>query len=373
MKKLLFVFSFSLLVFPALGWSALGGGFAVFAQYSIPGLDQFQNLLPSGSALPGNSPSLPGPDLNQFSELLKQANKLDFGVRKFLPLAGEKIQFNIKKSGRFDPKLAEIFWYVDGNLKSAGLGQDSFSFIVGEWGKAQEIKVIAKTSSNSILQNSYNFIVGDLNLSWRADTAAPEGYRGLSLATPGSLVTVSAQPMLPISVTDKKVTKIKQENPAKLFYRWFLNDEIQSAFSGVGKSEFSFPVSFTAGAEYIVAVEAENIKNNQTLRQFVKIKVVSPNVVIFPSGDTLTFKKGETVNLLANPYFFTAASLADLNFVWSINGQNIEGESSSNPNRLALVIPAQGQFSFKQLLSLFVDSKNNVFQRFTKNINIKIE
>lgn len=337
----------------------------VFAQYTLP-VD-----LPAG--------------LSNQEQLSKFLNKIEFDVSNFSPAPGGTFAIKVRGDSTLNTMDSEIFWYLDGKIQESGKGQDKFSFKVGDWGATYEVKVVIKTPNNRVLQGAYKFQVADLNLSWRAETAKPKDYQGISLPTPGSFLRVSAQSMLPVTVTEtikgKKITKVKQEDPTKLFYRWFLDDKIKLGSLGWGNDEFTFKVSLTPDLEHRISLEVENADKTLAIRKSLNIKVMRPQILLYqvdgvtsllPENLILILKKGETAGFLAQPYFFGARELTDLDFSWLFNGKKIEG-TPVNPNRLTLVIPGKGNFIYNQPLSLTVTNKQNIFQRAGININIKIE
>ena len=294
---------------------------------------------------------------------------LNFVVSKFRPLVGENFSLKLRGSSDLNTKEANVAWYLNGAFQkdASGMGMSEFSFIAGELGKSYEIRAVARTLAGKILENTYKTQVSDLNLTWFAETKAPDGFLGYAMPSPASTIHISGQPII--------VSGNSQFNPSRLFYRWSLNGSEKDQASGFGKSEFIFKAPSFSGVNQLVTLEVENEVKTIALRKSIKIKIVKPEVLIFNGNTTISkdfvFKKGEEANLVAKPYFF-GEDLWNLGFEWLFNNNKIEG-NPDNPYILRLKAPQEGDFKGTQFLSLKVANKYNSSQKAEKNISIKIE
>lgn len=164
---------------------------------------------------------------------------------------------------------------------------------------------------------SPNIIVNKFELSWSTDTYTPIDYIGRALPTPGSEIFVDAD----VKTSDGSAKNLK--------YSWFLEDIFQQNKSGYGKSSFSFYAQKYPGSNQTVRIQIFNEDRTIFQEKTIEIPITQTEVVL----STNIVNKDSVV---ARPYFFSINKLTDLEFQWTLTGQ--EPIISSNYNASILNI-----------------------------------
>jgi len=164
---------------------------------------------------------------------------------------------------------------------------------------------------------SPNIIVTKFDLSWSTDTYTPIDYVGRALPVRGSKVFVSAD----ISVANGDAKSLK--------YSWFLDDIFQQNKSGYGKNSFYFYAQQRPGGYHTIRVQAFNEDRTIFQEKTIDVLITKPEIV-------LSRHNNNQFSIIAKPYFFSIDKLTDLEFQWTLSGQ--EPIISSNYNASILDI-----------------------------------
>ncbi len=217
--------------------------------------------------------------------------------------------------------------------------------------------LLARAADNSFL------------LTWSSDSYVPPDYEGKALPSRGSLIKVAAIPV-------KKLTA----DPDQLYYRWLLDNEIVYPAQGQGKSSFQFPATKWSGDSHEIESQILDEQGNLLWRGFLAVKITSPQLLLkkqnggYAVQEALSAATGQSLTLIAVPFFFHAQKPADLSFTWTIDQQKPEAGDEKTPDQLIIKIPAGSLSSpVSKALSLFVQNKTDQLQRSTINLSIEIK
>ncbi len=207
-------------------------------------------------------------------------------------------------------------------------------------------------------------------LAWTTNSFVPDEFAGRALPTRGSYVKVVALP-----------TKKLSANPDALYYRWLLDGNVMGWASGVGKSSFRFKVTKWTNDTHTIESQILNGAEGQIVfSRTLNLTVVAPSITLkepsndYAISDTYSLRTGRDLLLTATPFFFHAQSLADLNFAWKIDDQQLASPDEKNLNKLLIQIPA-GELNegFVKDLLLAVVHKTDELQQISVNLRLKIQ
>lgn len=206
----------------------------------------------------------------------------------------------------------------------------------------------------------------DFTLSWSTDTYTPPYYLGKALPTTNSFITVTANPVSKTSI-----------NPELLIYNWLLNGHWLRQSSGQGKMSLTFLADGPINQSYEINVRILDQKGNFISQKTIFIKLVSPEIILYPKEKTLltSFNQSveklnltsqQEVNLIALPYFFNIDKITDLNFVWQLDTQRLSNPEQTNQNLFTLKIGEIGQSIIKNLIVSAENKYNPLEKAFIK-------
>jgi len=162
-------------------------------------------------------------------------------------------------------------------------------------------------------------ILQNIDLYWSTNTYAPLNYQGRKLPTKGSWVSVFAD------------LKISGENPINLKYSWFLDGIFQENKSGYGKDSLDFMARRANGLSHNVLLKIFNDSRSFVIERSISIPIVSPGVVLHQlyrgsyfsnhTNEKYYIPNNETISFIVLPYFFDVKKITDLNFKWTVPGQ----------------------------------------------------
>ncbi len=205
----------------------------------------------------------------------------------------------------------------------------------------------------------------NITLTWSTNTYTPLNYPGKAMPTRGSVIEVVATIDWPAG--QEKI------NPQELIYEWFLDDHIQKTDSGQGKQTLQFDIGDSLTRQRLVKVKIKNTAGTliASTPSYLSIKPHQPEIILeakipFLEPFNLTRKcqvsANQEIEFTARPYFFNIKDIDDLNYHWSLAGEEASQISPNNPNVFILKVGQIGQ-SIKQNLSLQAENKNNPLQR----------
>src|SRR4030043_1062935 len=216
-----------------------------------------------------------------------------------------------------------------------------------------------------------NINLNSLKLAWAAETYTPYEYKGRTLPTQGSKVTVDA------------ILDISGGSLNDLKYSWFLDDIFQESKSGYDRNSFQFGIRRTNGSSHTVMVKIFNESRSFMVERTIEIPIVQPEAIICFSnnGSYSSDRKNENADVfrnkksafIAKPYFFDIEKLSDLTFEWKFANQSPVISSAYSANVLDLVIEGkEDQKILENNLSLKVTNKLNSRQSDYQSTLVKI-
>ena len=199
---------------------------------------------------------------------------------------------------------------------------------------------------------SSNVSIKKFDLSWSADTYVPLEYEGRALPVRGGKVFVNAD----ISLSDGDARNLK--------YSWFLENIFQQNKSGYGKNSFYFYAQQRPGGYHTIRVQIFNEDRTIFQEKTIEIPITKSEVV-------LSRHNNDQFSIIARPYFFSINKLTDLEFEWTLSGQ--EPIISSNYNASILDIGVSNKNTYQTIeQSLWLNVKNLIETEQSAYNSIKI-
>lgn len=192
-------------------------------------------------------------------------------------------------------------------------------------------------------------------ITWRTvNGTAPAGYQGKILPKTGSLITASVD----VLTASGKFADLSGQT-----IYWYLDDNYIGG--GVGKQS----ITFTAPQHTEIMALRANIQNyaGGTLINTAHIRMTDPQIVIIAPYPGKFFS-GNSVEVTAFPYFFSAAGVSKLNYQWSVNGQSV----TTQENPLDLVVNLNGAVpaGYSLAISLATAQSDDPFTTAASNITL---
>jgi hypothetical protein len=244
-----------------------------------------------------------------------------------IPSPRESVTAKVKGSFYSSLTRSNIVWSENGSVKKSGIGETEYQFQSPPAGTPTRLSVTVTKETGEVLNSSINIRTADLDLMYEANTYVPPFYRGRSLFTHQSVVTVAA-----VATFKEGGVPVPK---SKIIYTWERDGAVNTSISGVGKDSIQIEGSVVSDPFYI-AVTAETLNSNLKARKRVLINPIKPNVVLYENNPiygsiferalmgTFNFDR-EEVGITAIPYFFSAQdrSSGNLEYSWFENGRAI--------------------------------------------------
>jgi hypothetical protein len=264
----------------------------------------------------------------------------------------------------FDINRASITWVVNGQTKLQGTGEKSFSFSTGDIGSITKLSVLITTEKGASFKKDFSFRTADVDILWEALTYTPPWYKGKALPSSESLIKITAVPHFPGAIS-----------PAKLIYNWSVAFENKPDISGLAKRSFLLR-SANVFNENKISVIVSNYDKSITAEKNISIKISQPKIIFYEENllegarfnQTLQrdFQLNDnTINIRAEPFFFSRRNLERLLYEWTMNNQKIVPEEF--PNILSL---ARGEQSGRSSIGLKISNPINILQFAENSLNI---
>jgi hypothetical protein len=262
-----------------------------------------------------------------------------------IPAPRDTVLATVRSSQYINLKKAEVVWSIDNKEIKRGIGESSFQFRAPDLGQVLNLKATIIRSPGDIFSNLITIKTAGLDLIHEANTYTPPFYKGRSLFTTQSNVTIAA-----LADLRENNTRLSKN---QIIYNWYRDGQYISSISGVGKDS----AVFTGGIlskPFDISVLAESLNSDLKAKKIVYIKNTAPNVVLYENNPiygnifekaltgTFNFDR-EEVGITAVPYFFSAEKRASgsLKYSWFENGKKIGDDTFGsfinylNPERSA--------------------------------------
>jgi len=295
---------------------------------------------------------------------------LSLNVSPQYPSAGEN--FTVKaKSFTFDPVRANFQWLLNGKIVSSGKGLSEQIFTASKLGSQMTIKAVATMNGGSSFGAQIIVNVADIDLIASPLTYTPLFYRGYSFASPGAVVEIYAVPHL--------FSGGARIAPKNLIYEWFVDGNKFSAKSGEGKNKFILDTWDAGNASYDIGLKVSSSGGSISVQKNIRIRPQNPQVLFYEinkltgrknlAHSSFFLRSGETLSVLAEPYFFGLASLNRAAVSWNANG-NVIDTTSENPKILEVTAP-ENSISSTNFGSSIEDAKT-IYQRAAAELTITV-
>jgi len=264
--------------------------------------------------------------------IIKEAilGDMKINMSPIYPNVNEKVTVTVV-SHLTDLNRANIFWYVNDELKESGTGKSKFNFTTGNAGEVTVIDVVIKTIEGYRVDKKIKITPSELDIIWEAENYTPPFYKGKALLSPKSPLKLIAIPNF-ITSSGRSVAS------NNLVYVWRKKGLIIQEKSGYGKNIFydEAPIPFW---EEEISVEVSSL--DESLKAYKKItpKLTNPKIIFYEDaliqgviyesaidGDFDLSKQELTVK--AEPYFFAKRDkeAGNLKYEWSLNSAPVQGE-----------------------------------------------
>ncbi len=224
---------------------------------------------------------------------------------------------------------AEFSWYLDGKLKEKGIGEDTFSFVVGGEGDITKVRVLIKTEEGDMVIKRFNFNPTILDVLWEADTYVPPFYKGKALASPESWVKIVVIPHF----TTENGNKLK---PSNLIYEWRKkNGEKVKEASGYGKNTFLIEAPIPFGNSNI-EVFVSSLGNSLSSTKKIVINPTTPEIIFYEDNPIkgIIYENSiknesdlskQEITIKATPYFFANDDIkaGNITYEWLLGGNSV--------------------------------------------------
>ena len=257
---------------------------------------------------------------------------VQYAVAPETPGPNSPVSIEIGGVGNFLGNAA-ITWKKDGVVVLQGAGAIRYNFTTNAIGKATTIDILIQSQTQGTISKQFVFNPSAVNLVWEADTTVPPFYRGKALYSAGSPLRVVALPV--VIVGNSRIAA------NALSYQWSVNDQLQPAMSGLGRSSISFTGDQLNAAE-IISVDAYYGAAKVASGE-VTVPASEPQLVLyernalrglildvaFPSTITLV---GKEITVQAVPFYFSRpnSTSGSLQYAWQLNGQEATGPNAQD-------------------------------------------
>lgn len=289
------------------------------------------------------------------------------------PAPGEKVKIQATTPG-FDKDTSFFEWTVNGKLRTdlSGRGKHSIELVAGKLGASFSISLKVTSQEDRTASASLKIGVSDLVLSWFADTYTPRWYKGKAMPVAGSVVNIVALPQI--------VLGGRSVDSKNLIYTWGLDDE-ERVLTGVGKNILRIKMSNDETQTHWVKVVVEDISKTVRKEGNTFVPSVTPTALIYlyNENSSIEFRgapnlisapRGETINLIAEPFFFPVKTRSELEFGWRLSGNEITGDPD---NKHLFSIDTRTQASSIVPISVNISTPTALLLSVTQTIRLLIQ
>ncbi|MCK4918418.1 MAG: hypothetical protein KAS02_01375 [Candidatus Pacebacteria bacterium] len=222
---------------------------------------------------------------------------------------------------------AKISWFIDGILKSEGIGNKEFSFRTKDFGEVTNLTIQISSSDIGQISKTFKINPSELDLIWEANTFTPPFYKGKALNTHQSVIKIVALPNF-----IKNGVKI---DPKELIYLWKKDWKISSKDSGYGKNSFSV-IGPDFLRESIISVEVKTLDETIKNKKNILIKNNIPEIIFYEDHPLLGIIDNKNLKFFSNfdrnyeevkikvyPFYFSLYNESNIKYEWSIDNKPV--------------------------------------------------
>jgi hypothetical protein len=286
----------------------------------------------------------------------------------------------ILHSSIYDLTISEISWYLDGELRVAGIGKVGSLFTVGSLGSSASIEARVVTEDKDTLIRRALIRPAGVDILWEAHSYTPPLYRGKALAPSFGLIKLTAIPQL-------ANTQGKPLNPKDLVYTWSRRGVVLGNSSGVGKQTIVLTHEAVSLQPFVVNVSVTSFSGAGFAEKTISIPVTDPKILLYQNHglekvlyeraitDSFVLPKAEA-SLRAEPYYFSLDDVVNglLRYRWRVNGDDISVPLTNQGNEITF--GREGSANGSARVSVEIENDNlpfRILQSAEKTITINLE
>lgn len=241
------------------------------------------------------------------------ANLISFVANPETPGPHQNVHIAIEAYG-MDLGISNITWKLNGVVVKSGRGITSLDFVTGDIGSRSSVSVNVTTGSGVITQ-TLDFTPGSVDLIQQGNTYAPPFYKGRTLWSRQSRITLLAIPHVS--------TGGGELGSASLIYKWTKDGTVLGSSSGTGKNSLTFVDS---ALSLPTTVTVDVMTNQDT--------VVGTETLTLASGDPsiLVYENNPLYGLLFNREVANSATLNNKEVTFSAIPYFMTGNAKDNPS-----------------------------------------
>jgi hypothetical protein len=260
--------------------------------------------------------------------------KVYYTVLPEKPNAGDLVDISAEMYGT-PIKDAVFVWNVNGKLFKSGQGVNKISVYID---KGTKVSVSIITIKGNKLAKEWSFNPENVVIMWEAGTYTPPFYKGKSLYTPESTLTLHG-----INLDAKNPLTSTYAN-----YVWKMDGSVQGNDSGVSRRTFTYTGDILQEEPYfeLLYSSVTNYKDAITIRSapvntrsVLQVQTLDTNIFTYEKtpllgvlfnkklDTTFMFDKKETT-LVSYPIYYSVFSSLVPKYTWSLNDSVIKTNSN---------------------------------------------
>lgn len=250
------------------------------------------------------------------------------------PRPGEKV---IAKVEGFETDLPNdiIEWSADGAVLGSGPGKTTITFNAPDVGNTKYITARAIDNRGRSFSATYTITPNTVDLVWETDTYTPPFFEGKALQSSGSKIRLTAFATI-------YNANLNLYTPSELIYTWRQNNKKITELSGRGRQSVTISNDNVVGPLNVTVDVTSPDDVGYGGRASLNLEVIQPKIVFYEDHPLMGIRyetalpvttklSGEEVQIVAEPYYFTAdrRNADDLEYSWLINGAQSRGLSNT--------------------------------------------
>ncbi|TAK57463.1 hypothetical protein EPO17_01945 [Patescibacteria group bacterium] len=301
-------------------------------------------------------------------------NNVDIELAPQHPGPNTRVSVDIKNYS-IDLDRSTITWYLNNKQMQKAVGLTHFEFRTGALGTTSSIDIVIATLSGKVVRKNILVRPGEVDLVWETSGYVPPFYKGKASYVNQGFVTVVAIPNM-VGTNGKKLSA------KNLVYKWSVDGEVQGSDSGYGKDSYTFRGSIVPKATEI-SVEASSLADGTRATESIELDPERPQLLIYQDDplygvlynkailDTFPLTTDEAT-FVTIPYFFSGKTptVANLDYVWSMNGTDIGG--AAKKNRVTLRRSSEADAGSAQV-SVAVENSREILQSTEYDFSISFD
>jgi hypothetical protein len=339
---------------------------------------------------------------NVYKKLIEEKEKTNEGPMRIVIPKDSGVPnkpVTLDSSGPGVPMEQIYAWYVDGVKTKEGLGEKTLSTTtpdkIGVSKKIElEVRPAPFSKSKQTYKTSVDLRPADIDLHYEGINYVPPEYKGKKMAAEGGYVLIEATPYFMSDIPGEYLM------PGLINFTWM---GAPTDASGLGKFSLVVPAN-QAGQ---VIVDAEDVVHKTKIQKSIYVRPVKAEVsvskvdlkktvIMGNERKEIVMKKtpldvyftngGETLELRAQPYFFSVENTGELDMRWDVEQFTAEGMKKFNtrdPNKsgvdldqniFILRIPDKNRFPGGMISTvlLSVRNKNYPDQYMESSVSVRL-